>query len=72
MSMMDAIYAHAAVQGARVGLPLHFEEEILTFTAPGQNGWIIGWHPNTYNQLRIKVMRFHHPNDAYPDIKREC
>lgn len=59
-------------QGAAVGLPLDWDEEIGTYVAPGQSGWIIGWHQNTFNQLRIKVMRFHHPDDRYPDIKREC
>jgi hypothetical protein len=63
---------YGAVQGAAVGLPLHFDEEIETFTAPGQNGWIIGWHPNAANQLRIKIMRFHREGDRWPDIKREC
>jgi len=66
------LYSHAVVQAARVGLPLHWEEDIMTFTAPGHDDWIIGWCPNTFNQLRIKVMRFHQPEDAYPDIKREC
>lgn len=59
-------------QGAAVGLPLNWDEGIETYTASGQNGWIIGWHQNTFNQLRIKVMRFHREGDLYPDIKREC
>jgi len=59
-------------QGARAGLPLNWDESIETFTAPGNRGWIIGWHQNACNQLRIKVMRLHRPDDCYPDIKREC
>ena len=59
-------------RGARVELSLNWDESIETFTAPGKNGWIIGWHPNAYNQLRIKVMRFEREGDLYPDIVREC
>lgn len=55
-----------------VGLPTRWDDSIETFTADGQNGWIIGWHPNMCNQLRIKVMRFRHEASAYPDIEREC
>lgn len=61
-----------AAQGAAVGLPTNYDEEIETFTAQGKNGWIIGWHPNAMGQLRIKVMRFHREGDRWPDIKREC
>ena len=66
------LYSHALVRGAQVGLPLNYDESIETFTAPGRDGWIIGWCPYALNQLRIKIMRLHHPDDAYPDIKREC
>jgi len=60
-------------QGERAGLPVdNWVEDIQTFTRLGLNDWIIGWHQNTYNQLRIKVMRFHRPDDPWPDIKREC
>lgn len=60
-------------QGASAGLPVdNWVEDILAFTKLGQNDWIIGWHQNLCNQLRIKVMRFHREGDRYPDIKREC
>jgi len=59
-------------QGTQAGLPLHWDESIETFTAPGKDGWIIGWYQNALNQLRIKVMRLHREGDSYPDIKREC
>lgn len=59
------------VKKQQFDLPGEWDEEIETFTTPGKNGWIIGWHPNTCNQFRIKVMRYHREGDLYPDIKRE-
>jgi hypothetical protein len=60
-------------QGACAGLPIdNWVENIQAFTRLGQGDWIIGWHQNLCNQLRIKVMRFHNPDDPWPDIKREC
>jgi hypothetical protein len=65
-------YRFGELLGESVGLPTHFDEGIEAFTAPGRNGWIIGWHPNALRQLRIKVMRLHREGDLWPDIKREC
>lgn len=69
---MNPVWKIAAVRGSTAGLPTHFDESIESFTAQGRNGWIIGWHPNTFDQVRIKVMRYRHERDRWPDIVREC
>lgn len=59
-------------QGAQVGLPTEgWDSEMDLFTSPGQNGWIIGWHQNILNQLRIKVM-CKPPYGGLLSIEREC
>ena len=59
-------------QGAQVGLPIGgWDSEMDLFAFPGQNGWLIGWHQNILNQLRIKVMR-NSPFGGLPIIEQEC
>jgi len=60
-----------ASKGGPAGLPLDWDEHHGMFISEGKNDWKIGWIPYAFGQLRIQVMRYHHPRDRMLDVKRE-